>query len=845
MPSDLDAIMAMGMQAGQIQPPQPSPAPSPQPYFDPRFFQPVAAPTNAGVTTQAAPAPGPGGPNYYDPRYFTPVAAPTYADIARPATPMEVVTALGYGPARTQNGAKATSAAPFDPETSGRPATAAEIQAMQSQSSAPPFDPETAGREPTAAELKALGLTTNRPPPGWDIETADRDLTPEELKARGLTSSKAPPGWDIETAGNPMPPDQALALLAPLVAKQPTDPQYDKAYLMAYKDYYDQNTLGHRIGQTLADVGSKAVDPDTYLSIGRALWSMAKAPGLAIDQASNPANNVPVGPGVGGYVAAVGRTLASEAGGASKALGQGGLAAYNAAAYAGDQLENAFADITGSPAARDKAAENSLARLKANGTAQQWLNNTFTPPGTNQGAAQIGGGLAQVATAEALPVGGAIRAGGDFLQTGAQYVAGKALQWTPGMAKVAGYAGSAAGLYAHPIAGLVSGAAKGVDAAMGGQVLNPYSIFRNGNALKSGLFQSAATFGDQLVTTPLGKSAIDSIADNSTQIVQDARQKLLGARTEVAAKQAAFDDADANGLNTIGPGLALQRAKSAAQAANAHEFMVSKGAAVAQYFQQKGWSGVPSRLADAVSGAILGGLAGGTLAASQQPPGSPDVVNGFSRGAVYGSILGVLGTGATAGTQRTNSYKPSTSSTTAAGGPSALRDAANASAKNTFVIGGQPITPGALAAGIEDAGKATTAAIAEDAGQASYNYQLIANREDGAWGTLNPRPSDQAIDKLVGLHQPTGSSSIPVVGYDPDSQLLSLRFKKTPTTYHHYVYGEVPPEVHQEFLAGQGAGGSIGKYFNQNFRANYPHVEVNEPGFFSPLPAQAVPATSQ
>lgn len=60
---------------------------------------------------------------------------------------------------------------------------------------------------------------------------------------------------------------------------------------------------------------------------------------------------------------------------------------------------------------------------------------------------------------------------------------------------------------------------------------------------------------------------------------------------------------------------------------------------------------------------------------------------------------------------------------------------------------------------------------------------------------------------------PVGSSSIAAVGYDAESQLLTVAFKSGKV----YEYYDVPFAVHDELVAAR----SVGQHFNQHIRDRY------------------------
>ncbi len=62
------------------------------------------------------------------------------------------------------------------------------------------------------------------------------------------------------------------------------------------------------------------------------------------------------------------------------------------------------------------------------------------------------------------------------------------------------------------------------------------------------------------------------------------------------------------------------------------------------------------------------------------------------------------------------------------------------------------------------------------------------------------------------------SSVIASVGYDPDAQVLEVRFHSGRT----YRYFDVPPRVYGQLVAAD----SVGAYFNTEVKPHYRSVEV-------------------
>ncbi|KQO38056.1 hypothetical protein ASF19_19955 [Acidovorax sp. Leaf84] len=58
---------------------------------------------------------------------------------------------------------------------------------------------------------------------------------------------------------------------------------------------------------------------------------------------------------------------------------------------------------------------------------------------------------------------------------------------------------------------------------------------------------------------------------------------------------------------------------------------------------------------------------------------------------------------------------------------------------------------------------------------------------------------------------PVKSAQLGAIGYDPERQVLAVRFTRGATVYH---YGGVKPELHAEFMAAK----SMGVFFTQRIK---------------------------
>jgi hypothetical protein len=63
-----------------------------------------------------------------------------------------------------------------------------------------------------------------------------------------------------------------------------------------------------------------------------------------------------------------------------------------------------------------------------------------------------------------------------------------------------------------------------------------------------------------------------------------------------------------------------------------------------------------------------------------------------------------------------------------------------------------------------------------------------------------------------------GSSNVSAVAYDPDAQLLHVRFNSG----HQYAFTNVPEDVHSSFLNADSAG----KFFHENIKGQYDYKRI-------------------
>jgi hypothetical protein len=65
--------------------------------------------------------------------------------------------------------------------------------------------------------------------------------------------------------------------------------------------------------------------------------------------------------------------------------------------------------------------------------------------------------------------------------------------------------------------------------------------------------------------------------------------------------------------------------------------------------------------------------------------------------------------------------------------------------------------------------------------------------------------------------QPVNSSSLAAIGYDAESQILTVEFRKSGT----YEFYDVPESIYQELMS----AGSLGEYFARSIRGKYRYAK--------------------
>lgn len=496
-------------------------------------------------------------------------------------------------------------------------------------------------------------------------------------------------------------PEQRMSALAPIVAQYGSSPTDNKAYIQAYKDYYDQNPRAKVIGDAVNDLVTNPIgDEAKAAEWGYGLYQQAKQ--AATTDIPTWFKNITSQDSPNSALGKLQTPVAAAGGATAGVLGMG-QSAVNAVGYLREQYNDLLGDLPGMSGNHLVAAQDALVRLKEDHMAGQIIGNPYdqaTQP--RQYAAFQTGNLASAMLApEATGATGAIGAAGDVVENGAYKTIGQGMKAIPPVLKTGEAVGKLAALYTHPITvggSAVAGAVADVAGVPPG--LNPYSLLQKGASVQSGLFEAVQGAGDAVKATPLGQNVLSSIATQGDTYVQAANQKVMVANAAVSDAAEALKTADEADLNTVAERSALKAAQNAATQANVNAYITEKGANVAKWLQQttagQTAAQIPGKMADALAGTVMGGVIGGTNAMTTAQPGEDDTItNGISKGAFYGGILGMLGgAGAAAERGRTPPEVPDTRTEYYTGGDtgSSIRQEAMATVDKgaSFIINGKP-----------------------------------------------------------------------------------------------------------------------------------------------------------
>ena len=619
------------------------------------------------------------------------------------------------------------------------------------------------------------------------------------------TAQPVGPAFDA-TSATPVDAKEALNLFA----KQALSPKATEAdrqnYRDAYADYYQENPMGKRVANAIADVHPSEWAGD--------LWNMAKGVGSSI--ASNIEGRSATNPG---QAAALGATGQGIAAGFKHAVASGANALGGLAEQIG--VEGAGID----KAQLNKMADFSLNRMKL---AQQIAGDTGAAHYQDPALAanfDTGAAAGQFATMAGTPqpnFAGAIQKGGDFIESGLYKAMGKTAQAAPVVGRAVEGAAAAGGVAsAAASGGPVAGALAAGTAA---------KAYQAGSAVSSGLFSGVGKLGEQVAATPLGQSAIDSIANNAQSILRDARLGVQDAAAEGSAK--------------------------AIKSAQVRLAVIQKGTDMAQWLQAKGMAGIPSKMADALSGAIQGGITSGTIQALTDPAAANP--SGVNTGAAYGSILGMLGTAgldaerkaATKGLPTEAQIPTPTAEFPGLGEPlqavgpvdqnptvattsydnvirnSELRKAASRAGTGTsFMLNGVPHDVDQFTGTLQNASKGVVNAARQENPLETFNFKgdWVKNARTENASAL--RPSDQDLQAVAAMAKPAGSGTLGMMGYDPNRRLAAVQFfEKGKGGAQTYAIPEMDPQGWSDW----NNASSLGAHFNYQIRKAYPILRLEQ-----------------
>lgn len=660
-----------------------------------------------------------------------------------------------------------------------------------------------------------------------------------------------------------------------------SSPADDEAYIQAWKDNYAQSSVGHDFGQAIKKAPAAA---------GTAIWGLAKDAGETIHNIVNPgappADAVNIGPEWLGikYSPSQGakNREATVAGAVSGGVGVGrlGLDVFMKGLRG---LEEAHGAITGDKTDVDNAANIALQQLKMDAQLEHFTSNPYDPKTQPEQAAlfNVSSAGTQMAAIPEIPgVAKAVKIGGDFIENGAYKALGVASKLAPSLAKTAAVASEVYGIAKKPAEAAVALIGQKISdaAGMSGSAANPFTWFSAGSAATSGLFKAVDAAGNQLIATQLGQNAFDSVVANTPKLTADATAKNLVARDAVEAAQGALSDAERSGASTIPAQAALRKARAAATAANVYSHLIDQGAGMAQWIQKKGLAGMPSKLADAVSGAIQGGVAGGTIAAATAQPGDNDAVaQGISKGAFYGGVLSMLGAAGSAsqgkqpvridpteqmptptavfpgqGPNRpvpasvkypevyppAGPYRPDMPTPTARMPygekptgpltvPTQLRqdaEAAIAGKPQIAVIDGIPHDVDALAENLSNAGKSVVNAVRQENPNETFKIPTEWVKNARFENQSSVVPSDQDLLATAAQGEKAPSGTIGQWAYDENKRLAVLQFFEKGKGQQHYAVTELDPQGWQAWQEANSAGA----HFNYQIRKAYPILRIHQ-----------------
>lgn len=639
-----------------------------------------------------------------------------------------------------------------------------------------------------------------------------------------------------------------MQLFAPLIATGKSSPQDVADYKQAYREYYTANGPGARLAKTLGDISPSEWAP-AIANMGKAIAQWHKdintpRPEDAMDSKTSSALTAM------GVIAPQGVMSAAKS---IPRIARGAFAGVKDMAWLGlslgsgafEQAADAIGNLSNNPKDIDAAAEMAVMRLKQHADQATDTANPYTEPADKaefEGGRLLGNLMIPVPGAKSASA--AIRSTSDALGSMATKATGGLMKMTPGALKTAGTIGAVGATVANPGLAL-KGAATAIGSSIlgdsGGLMSAPYKILQSGNAVKNGVFKAIDATGDAVMATPKGQSMIAQIADTAPQIMDQAKQAKIASSLEVARLKGLVKDAVRYSEPTGKLKAALASAQAIDKSTEIYQNLMERGTDVAQWMKANGAAAIPSKMADAVTGAAMGAVAGQTIGQMNAQPGQSTNPQAAA-GAATGTLLAMLGGSAYAAQSgnapKSGQYPPRLMPP--AGEASSLRQAANEMAvhpavgKNPRLLlpPGEPIDVETFSKTLNDAAVAQIDAARAAGGKETFDLKTEKALGSGKYDF--PKPSDQDLRALAAKSQEINapdsgmkSSVFDRISYDPQKQIGLLRFgegKAGSGGVRSYAVVGITPEKWDAFAKGlkpelglsdDPSEYSMGKYFNQ------------------------------
>ena len=636
-------------------------------------------------------------------------------------------------------------------------------------------------------------------------------------------------------------PEERLKLLGDKVLSEGyPGTKIESDYKKAYIDYHSQNTTGELIGKAISDI---SLD-----KIGSAVSDSAKK----LYQWHLDMNKQP-----DATAQSVG-TMGKGALAGIQGMGSWGLDVGMAGL---EGLSNLFADyMSANPkeiaADRSDAADMAIRRLKLEYAANKNLANPYdagTPEHAQFEGGRFVGGL--VVPAPAIP--GATKAMevvGNVGKNMATKAVGAALTAAPFVGETAV---RAANLAKAPVRA-AWGAVKDLIGTSG------ESLDEEG-AAKTGLFNAISDTGKTMVSTPIGASVLDHVAESGPKIMDVLQDKKVQNNLKFTELKLQLDDAKFYGAPMGQLQKQLDETIQEGMAIAAQQNVTQKGLETLNWLRAKGASGISSKLANSISGALQGSATMYSLGTLTAQPGQVDN-DAAAQGAIYGGFFGILGSGAFKAGGETVS-------------PKTLREVANEKAIYTApktpeanvleqygatpgvpdrpnpvsVISGTPVDEHSLANSIKDITESATIHTADNSG---HTFNLTQRKAKGSESYEFGMAPDAHLREIAQMAVPVESSFIEKLAYDPQRQISLIKMRDeagrrggvstyalpgmTPEKFNAFTQG-----LNQAGMVEAGVKGSHGKYFNSYIKQYENHWRIKDGVWNSPAApvAQPAPAT--